>query len=71
MVSHNKTLETEKNRLIADYEWLRRMMCLLDFQTEQLDRQLVEIEKLLPDDYVHPDEARLASGLTRSRKTAQ
>jgi hypothetical protein len=71
MVLRNKTLEAEQNRLIADYEWLRRMMCLLDFQTEQIDLQLIELEKLLPDNYVHPDEAMLASGLTRGRKTAQ
>jgi hypothetical protein len=69
MVSHTK-LKADKNRLIADYEWLRRMMCMLDSQTEQLDRQLVELEKLLPDDYVHPDDT-LAAGLTRGSKTAQ
>lgn len=44
-------LAAERDRLIADYEWLRRMMRLLEMQTELVDRQLVELEGLLPDDY--------------------
>lgn len=54
--SRGRAMVAAKKQLIADYEWLRRMMCLLDFQIEQLDRQLVELEKLLPDDYVYPDD---------------
>jgi hypothetical protein len=42
--------------LIADYEWLRRMMRHLDVQSEQVDRQLVELERRLPDDYEYPDD---------------
>jgi hypothetical protein len=44
----------DRDRLIGDYEWLRRMMRLLDMQTEQVDRQISELEKLLPDDYSFP-----------------
>jgi hypothetical protein len=71
MVSRNRRLKTDKRHLIAHYEWLRQTMQLLDILTERLDRQLVEIEKLLPDDYVHPDDMALASDLTQRRKTAQ
>ncbi len=48
------SLAARRDRLIADYEWLRRMMRHLDMQTEQIDRQLLELENLLPDDYVYP-----------------
>jgi hypothetical protein len=44
----------DRDRLIGDYEWLRRMMQLLDMQTEQIDRQIGELEKILPDDYSFP-----------------
>jgi len=44
-------LSEERNRLIADYEWLRRMMRHLDMQTDMVDRQLTELENMLPDDY--------------------
>jgi hypothetical protein len=70
MVSRTKGL-SDKRRLIVHYEWLRRTMRLLDLLVERVDRQLVEVEKLLPDDYEHPDDATQASGLTRRRKTAQ
>jgi hypothetical protein len=45
-----------RNLLIADYEWLRRMMRFLDVQTEQVDRQLIDLEKRLPNDYVYPND---------------
>lgn len=48
-------LVAERDRLIADYEWLRRMMRHLDMQTEVVDRQLTTLENLLPDDYSPPD----------------
>ncbi len=55
MNQHNSvSLAARRDRLIADYEWLRRMMRHLDMQTEHIDRQLVELENLLPDDYVYP-----------------
>ena len=47
----------DRDRLIADYEWLRRMMRLLDLQAEQVDRQLIELEGVLPDDYASIYEA--------------
>ena len=54
---HRKApLPARRDRLIADYEWLRRLMRHLDMQTEQVDRQLVELENQLPDNYVHPDD---------------
>ena len=57
MAVHDKaSLLATRDRLIADYEWLRRMMRHLDMQTEQVDRQLLDLENLLPDDYVHPDD---------------
>ena len=49
-------LTAERDRLIADYEWLRRMMRHLDMQTELVDRQLTELENLLPSDYRHPED---------------
>ncbi len=48
----------DRDRLIADYEWLRRMMRLLEMQTEQVDRQLIELEGVLPDDYAFPGSPR-------------
>jgi len=48
------TLAAKRDGLIADYEWLRRMMLHLGMQTEQIDQQLVELESLLPNDYVYP-----------------
>ena len=57
MAADDRTaLMARRDRLIADYEWLRRMMCHLDMQTELLDKQLTELENLLPSDYVHPDD---------------
>ena len=54
----SRKLTADRNRLIADYEWLRRMMRLLEMQTEQVDRQLIELEGLLPDDYAFPGNPR-------------
>jgi len=44
----------DRNGLIAEYEWLRRMMGHLEMQTEQIDRQLIELEKRLPESYTFP-----------------
>ena len=44
----------DENGLIAEYEWLRRMMSHLEIQTERIDRQLVEMENRLSDDYTFP-----------------
>ena len=41
-------------RLIAEYERLRKLMHALDVQAESVDGQLVQIERGLPDSYVHP-----------------
>lgn len=63
MNQHNEvSLAARRDRLIADYEWLRRMMRHLDMQTEHIDRQLVELENLLPDDYVYPDDPKSRTG---------
>ncbi|MBU4271162.1 MAG: hypothetical protein KKA28_04785 [Planctomycetes bacterium] len=42
------------NGLIAEYEWLRRMISHLEMQTERIDQQLIEMENRLPDDYNFP-----------------
>ncbi len=44
----------DDNGLIAEYEWLRRMMSHLEIQTERIDRQLIEMENHLSDDYTFP-----------------
>ncbi|MBU4271287.1 MAG: hypothetical protein KKA28_05435 [Planctomycetes bacterium] len=49
-------LIADRDRLIGEYEWLRRMACHLDMETERIDRQLIELENLLPDDYVFPSD---------------
>jgi hypothetical protein len=47
-----KALELEKKQLLENYRWLRKMADFLNWQSEMLDRQLVELERLLPDDCV-------------------
>ena len=54
MASQKKGRTTRGNGMIAEYEWLRRMISHLEMQTEQIDRQLVELEKRLPQSYVFP-----------------
>ena len=44
----------DDNGLIAEYEWLRRMMNHLEMQTERIDRQLIDMENRLSDDYTFP-----------------
>ena len=39
---------------IFHYEWLRWMMLYLEMQVEQIDRQLIELEKHLPEQYSFP-----------------
>lgn len=57
MTSHHYArLRTDRDRLIADYQWLRRMMRHLEMQTERIDQKLTELEELLPEDYVHPND---------------
>ena len=51
-----RRLIADRDRLIGQYEWMRRMMQHLDMQTEHIDRQLIELENLLPDDYTFPDD---------------
>ena len=48
------TSSGDENGLIAEYEWLRRMMSHLEIQTERIDRQLIEMENRLSDDYTFP-----------------
>jgi hypothetical protein len=43
-----------RDRLIADYEWLRRMATVLEMETDQIDQRIIELERLLPDDYHYP-----------------
>lgn len=50
----------DKERLektIAEYERLRRFLKKLDEQAGEVDGQLVEIERELPDDYVCPEDS--------------
>ncbi|MBN1394138.1 MAG: hypothetical protein JW959_03875 [Pirellulales bacterium] len=54
-----KRTARDVNGLIAEYEWLRRMMVHLEMQTEGIDRQLVELEKCLPDDYNFPGDPEM------------
>ena len=43
-------------KLIAEYERLRKLLRDLDAKAGQVDGRLVEIERELPDSYVHPDD---------------
>ncbi len=52
--SSRSTAPREGDSMIAEYEWLRRMMNHLEMQTERIDRQLIELENRLPDDYTFP-----------------
>ena len=54
LIAGRDRLIADRDRLIGEYEWLRRMMHHLDMQTEQIDRQIIVLEKLLPDDYTFP-----------------
>ncbi len=54
LIAGRDRLVADRDRLIGEYEWLRRMACHLDMQTEHIDRQLIELENLLPDDYTFP-----------------
>jgi len=54
--------------LIADYEWLRRVLAYLEMQSELLDRRLVELERLLPEGYVYPGDQFGAAGIVAYRK---
>ena len=49
-----KRLIADRDRLIGEYEWMRRMMQHLDMQTERIDREMIVLEELLPDDYTFP-----------------
>ena len=48
--------KTKLARLTAEYERLRRLLRDLDAQANTVDGRLVEIERKLPEDYVHPDD---------------
>ena len=39
--------------LIAEYECLRREVCQLNAWSDQFDARLVELERILPDDYIN------------------
>ena len=45
---------SSENRLIIEYEQLRRLLEVLDSQVNVIDARLIEIEKQLPDSYVFP-----------------
>ena len=49
-----RRLIADRDRLIGEYEWMRRMMHHLDMQTERIDREMIVLEELLPDDYTFP-----------------
>ncbi len=46
--------------LITRYETLRLRLQELDEQAERLDREIAEMEQLLPEEYVYPGDAALA-----------
>jgi hypothetical protein len=55
--------EKEKARaLIAEYEWLRQQAKALDWQSNQIDARLIEIERKLPASYRFPDDPPLSPG---------
>lgn len=55
----------DPEKLIAEYERLRRRAHELDVTMEQVDRRLTEIEEQLPDWYRFPD------GVPQSNATAR
>lgn len=48
----------ERARLVQEYERLRRLARELDVQANTVDQRLVQIERLLPDRYSCPGDAR-------------
>ena len=49
------------SELIVKYEWLRKRLQQLDGQADLIDRELIEMEKRLPEEYVYPDDATAES----------
>ena len=56
--------------LIAEYRRLRRLLHELTAKAETVDKRLVEIEFLLPDQYVYPEEGRNRASVLDRRPTA-
>jgi hypothetical protein len=50
----------DPSRLIAEYERLRDKLFELEAMATAIDNRLVEIEKSLPEKYVHPRDRRKA-----------
>ena len=46
----------KQNALVAEYEWLRQYNKALDLEANLVDARLVEIERVLPDDYTFADD---------------
>jgi hypothetical protein len=59
----NMAITPDETALIAEYERLRRELDELDARARQLDRKLIDIEKLLPDHYVFPGDPQHFSHL--------
>ena len=44
----------DEAKMIAEYERLRRKLDELDREAERVDARLIELDRLLPDDYDYP-----------------
>ena len=47
------------SELIRRYENLRSILVTLDENSDEIDAELTELEKLLPEDYQYPDDSTL------------
>jgi hypothetical protein len=56
----------EKTKLIAEYVQLRDRLSNLYREVTAVDQRLIELERLLPEEYVYPGD--LPENWTRSRK---
>ena len=44
----------DEAKMIAEYERLRRKLDELDSEEQRVDARIIELERLLPDDYDYP-----------------
>jgi len=59
-------VKTDKAKLISEYVRLRDRLSQLYREGTAVDQRLIELERLLPEEYVHPGD--LPENWTRRRK---
>jgi hypothetical protein len=59
----------EQARLIAEYERLREKLFEVESLATAIDHRLVELEKVLPENYIHPRDRQKRARLNREGKS--